>query len=184
MVADERSKRITDGWHRVRAKKRVHGPGASIQVELRKYKNEAEMVKDAIAMNSSHGRRLDVMDQTRAVLMLERHGVPMEQIALVMHVTEERVGKLRVRVANANTVATDTVPGTRKITLKRSVGHMAGKTLTKEQAEAHDSMPGTSFLLVARQLSMALRTGLINLDDGRLMDELKVLKMELDKLFE
>lgn len=172
VIADEKSKRIVDGWHRVRAYKRVYGSGAAVPCELRKYASEAELIEDAIRLNASHGRRLDVMDQTRAILMLEQHGISPERIALSLHVTEKRVEKLRIRVARSNAPTNASVPGTKQVTLKRSVSHMAGKTLTKEQAKAHESMPGTSFLLIARQLRVGIETKLVNMDDPKIAEEL------------
>ena len=179
IVADEKSKRIVDGWHRARAWKRVHGPSAVVDVDLRKYKSEAELVEDAIQLNSAHGRRMDVIDQTRSALMLERYGVPMSRIAVVMHVTEERAKKLVVRVATAKTPNKGTVPGTQTVTLKRSVAHMAGRSLNAAQSKAHDSMPGSSFLLIAKQLTTAIETKLVNLDDEKLVSALRALRNAL-----
>ena len=71
IVADIKTKRITDGWHRARAYKRVVGNAAVVDVELVKYANEEELMYDAVVRNSRHGRRLDAIDQTRAVIMLE-----------------------------------------------------------------------------------------------------------------
>ena len=176
IIADARSKRIADGWHRYRAHKRVYGPTGTIAVELRNYANEAAMVEDAVGLNAAHGRRLDSMDQTRAVVMLEKYDVPIDRIALLMHVPAMRVEKLRVRVARATVPCEATIPGTKKITLKRSMSHLQGETLTREQAEAHDSMPGTSFLLLARQLKTALETKLVNLADEKLCAALRELK--------
>lgn len=181
IVADEKSKVIIDGWHRARAHKRVFGPAASVTVELRPYKDRAGMIEDAVALNAAHGRRLDVMDQTRAVLMLEKAGVETERIAMLMHVPEERVIKLKIRVARADVVTRDTVPGTKKITLKQSVSHLRGEKLTDEQAEAHHMMPGVSFLMIIRQLVKALRTKMINLKDEKVVQELQELSKELHK---
>jgi hypothetical protein len=182
IVADAKSKRIVDGWHRARAYKRVHGPGATVSVELRSYASEAALFEDAVSLNASHGRRFDVMDQTRAVLMLEKYGIPLPRIALALHVPEPRCQALKLRVATAKITTRDTVPGTRFVTLKRCMAHLQNTVLSKEQAEAHDSMPGTSFLLICKQLTTALRTGLINLQDDRLVAALQELKEELSTL--
>jgi len=179
VVACVRSKRIVDGWHRIRARRRVHGVSATVDVVLKEYQSEADLVEDAIRLNAAHGRRLDAMDRTRAVLMLKRHDVPAERIALVLRTTPKVVKKLEVRVATATTHVDATVPGTKTIVLKRPVAHLQGRKLTREQAEAHDSMPGTSFLLLSNQLRMAMRTGLVNREDGRLMDGLRGLQEEL-----
>ena len=183
IVADKLSKRIVDGWHRYRAHRRVLGPGGVIDVELRPYPDEASLLLDAVAMNSAHGRRLDSIDQTRAVVMLDRHKVPSVRIAVVLHVPERHMEKLRVRIARAERPSEDTVTGTRIVTLKRPVAHMQGTKLTDEQVKVHGTLPGTSFLLLAKQLTDALRVKMVNLEDDKLMDELKKLKEELLKLF-
>lgn len=169
-VADEKSKVIVDGWHRCRAHKRHFGPTATLAVELRHYKDRKSMLEDAVALNACHGRKLDEMDRVRAVRMLQEEGVAVQRIAVVMNMTEKRIEVLAVRVAVARGPAVDsTVPGTREVVLKRPVMHMRGKTLTHEQARVCDSMPGTSFMLIANQLRMALETDLLDRSDERLV---------------
>lgn len=176
VVACAKSKRITDGWHRVRAYKRLHGPTAVVSVELRHYKTEADLIEDAVRMNSAHGRLLEGVDRVRAANMLERVGVPLKRIAVVLHITPEKVQNILVRVATAPVRTESTMPGTKTIALKRPVAHLAGQRLTEEQARAHDSAPGTSYLLIVRQLKDAVETGLINPADERLKGELTALK--------
>jgi hypothetical protein len=179
LLVDAASKAIVDGFHRGRAWKRVHGPQAAVPVVLRTYASRADMIRDAVAMNSSHGRRLDAIDQTRAANMLKKSGFEVAQISLIMHVPEARVRKLEVRLAKAGVATPTTVPGTKQITLKRSVAHLQGTQLTDEQAEAHGLMPGTSFLLIARQLTVGLKTKMVNLEDGPLVTQLKELARAL-----
>lgn len=162
VVADLKSKRIVDGWHRVRAYRKVVGPQAAIDVDLRSYKSEADLLSDAVALNASHGRRLDRVDQVRAIHLLETAGVQRERIALVLHVPPARVEQLRVRIA---VVERDYDGEVETIALKRPVMHLAGTELTKEQRAVHDSMAGTSFLLQAHQLREAVRYGLVNAED-------------------
>ena len=176
IVADAKSKRITDGWHRHKAYKRFIGPTAVVDVELVKYTSDAEMVIDAVARNARHGRRLDAMDRTRSVLMLQNAGCNNVQIACALNVTEERVVKLTVKVAKAPKSSPHVVPGTSQVTLKRSVSHMEGMTLTKAQADTHAKLPGTSFLLPAKQICLALSENMINLEDVRLVAQLTELR--------
>jgi len=176
VVAEAKSRRIVDGWHRVRAYRKVLGPQASIDVDLRTYKSEGDLLADAVALNSSHGRRLDRVDQVRAIYLLEEAGVQRERIALVLHIHETRVEQLRVRVAMAEP-AEGGAPET--IALKRPVLHLAGTELSKEQRTVHDSMAGTSFLLQAHQLRDALRFDFVNRADDRLIEALQELQHEL-----
>lgn len=183
VVVDKASKRIVDGWHRVRAHKRVLGAAGVIDVELRSYKDETAIIKDAVSTNAIHGRQFDAIDRTRAVLMLEKHGVATLEIAAVLHIPEAHVQKIKVRVATATHMSDQTVPGTRRIVLKRPVHHLAGTKLTDEQVDAHSRAPGVSYLLLARQLTEALRTELLNLEDAKLMDALRDLHSELAAQF-
>jgi len=182
IIADKESKRITDGWHRARAYRKAFGDGATVEVELIEYKDRAEMLFDAIHRNSSHGRRLDSMDMTRSVVMLQSCNVSRDRIALALHVTEDRVEKIRIRVGTVKKSNPNAVPGTNKITLKRSVNHLDGQKITDRQADAHKSMPGTSFTLIAKQLRMALEENLTNLENDQFIKELRLLKDQLDTI--
>lgn len=176
VVADRKSKRITDGWHRARAYTRLHGPTATVSVELVDYASEREMILDAVARNAAHGRRLDAIDRTRSVVLLRAAGCTDAQISIALHVPEERVEKLAVKLASGSQTAAGTVPGTGTIPLKRCVLHLAGSRLTKGQAEVHHMLPGTSFLLVARQLRRGLEEDMVDLTDEKLVGELTALR--------
>ena len=173
LVADKKSKRIVDGWHRARAYKRVLGANGAVDVELIAYRDEEALIIDAVQRNAAHGRKFDAIDRVRAVLMLERQGVSTVKIAVAMSIPEDRVIKMMVRVAHGNT---GTVPGTKKIVLKRPVHHLQGTTLNKRQIEVHSMLPGTSFLLIARQLCRALEVDMVNLEDAKLIDQLRTLR--------
>jgi len=85
--------RIVDGWHRVRAYRKYLGSGAEIDVDLRAYKSEADIVKDAWTLNDPEGRGLPLKrkDRERAVALLERHGVTVDEISVVLRMPEEKV---------------------------------------------------------------------------------------------
>jgi hypothetical protein len=180
VVAEKKSKRIVDGWHRCRAYRRVFGDEHVIDVELRDYPDEASLVFDSIEMNARHGRQLNGTDRIRSAVMLEQLGFGADQIAVALHVTEAQVQKLVVRVAKARTASVETVPGTRLVALKRPVSWMQGKTLTAEQVKTHDMLPGTSFTLLAKQLLEALRSQMVDLTDDRLMVVLRDLRDALN----
>jgi hypothetical protein len=99
VVAEASSKRIVDGWHRVRAYRKVLGAEGVIDVDLRTFKDEAELLLAAISMNAAHGRKLDRIDQVRSVLLAQEAGVAAPRIALALNITPARVETLRVRVA-------------------------------------------------------------------------------------
>jgi hypothetical protein len=181
IVLDEKSKRIVDGWHRYRAWKRVRGVEGTVVVELVAYTSEAEMLRDAVARNSTHGRRLDAQDRTRSIIMLRNVGLTDEEIAETIHIPTVRVQKIALKIATVPR-GSNGIPGTQKIALKRSVEHFEGRRMTKAQADAHASAPGTSYLLLARQLGDAIEHGLVNMEDERLVAALDRLRGLLNAL--
>src|SRR3989304_5097614 len=64
IVADRKSKRVTDGFHRLRAAKRLKLE--KIECEFRSYKSEADLFADAVRMTSAHGRPLAPFASKRA----------------------------------------------------------------------------------------------------------------------
>lgn len=181
VVAERKSKRIVDGWHRARAYRRVLGPEASIDVELVDYESEEDLLLDSIHRNASHGRQFDAIDQVRAAHLCQERGISLQAIAAVLHVPVERVQKLTVRLAEAPKSGPGTIPGTAAVALKRPVTHLAGTKLTKEQVEAHGRAPGTSYLLIITQLEDAMLHDFLNRNDERLMGALRGLQETLDK---
>jgi len=171
-VVEKKSGRIVDGWHRVRAFRRVLGATGVIDVDERVYAREEDLLLDAVGLNASHGRRLDRIDQVRIIGMLESVGLAEDAIATVLQVPPARVIQLRVRVA--------TVKGHEELVpLKRPALHFAGKELTQDQYVAHQRMAGTSFLLQVRQVTDGLKFNLMNRSDERLMNSLMELQAEL-----
>ncbi len=183
IIVDRKSKRIVDGFHRCRGLIRVHGKEADVDVELRDYKNEKEIILDAIALNAHHGRRLDRMDQVRAIVMAESVGATKHAISVALSVPEKQVEILRVRIASVAPSSDSAIPHSvpSVMVLKRPVAHLAGKKLTMEQAEAHASMPGTSFALLCNQLIKAMDAELIDPEDETTFAALGELKVALTR---
>lgn len=175
---DGKSKRITDGWHRRRARLRLAGNDGAQKTECIAvdYGSEAEMIADAVRCNAIHGRRLDALDRTRCILMLRSVGLNDAQISQTIMIPEAKIEKLVVRVAEAPKGTGLAVPGTQMIVLKQAAAHLAGEKMTKGQVEAHGMMPGTSLVLVARQLGEALRHDLIDWENERLIEALRELR--------
>jgi hypothetical protein len=98
VIADRASLRIVDGFHRKRAWQKHFGADADIDVELRDYASDAGMLKEAVRLNSGHGRRLDSGDQARSAAMLRQLGVADTDIAIVLRIPPARVETVAVRV--------------------------------------------------------------------------------------
>jgi hypothetical protein len=158
---DADSMRISDGWHRVRAMRKVYGENAMVTVDLVKYESEADLVKDAIELNASHGRRFDSQDVTRCVLMMKRYNIPTTEIAVMLRTTEEHVIKMSVQV-----VIVDGEPQPAKPNLRPAPGEPP-KQLTAEQYSVAKGSSGWHPLQTIRQLVRELQAGLIDTDDPR-----------------
>lgn len=183
IIVDRRSKAIVDGWHRYRAIKRKYGVTATIEVEMRDYASRTAMLSEAVTLNSTHGRKLDVIDQVRCVNMLRKSKVSFKDISVILHIPEPKVKTLEVRIVTVPRGTNGTITGTDKIAIKRPVNWMAGTTFTTEQAKVHESLPGTNFLLVARQLKGAIQQRMVNPDDEKLMAELELLGQAIRSFF-
>jgi ParB-like chromosome segregation protein Spo0J len=151
VIADRKSKRIIDGFHRVRASQKLHGPNAEIDVELRTYPDEASMFQEAVMLNAAHGRNLTLYDKTRCLLVAKEMGITREVISGALNITVERAEKMLLeRVAASGEV------------LKRTMGHLAGETLTEEQAGHLRRAGGMDQLFYINQVVALLETDSID----------------------
>lgn len=162
IVVARKGMRIVDGWHRAKALRRHFGIGAEVDADVRAYKSEADVVRDAVRLNKGHGRKLDEQDKARSALLLERHGVVIDEIKVILSMPVE---KIRTITASPGRIVVIPVSsgGNQKIPAKpsgRSPGAASPRVLTPEQAEAHRSSSGWSVGQTARQLIRQIETGL------------------------
>jgi len=165
IVIDKKSKRVTDGWHRVRMKQRLYKENAEIEVIEKTYRNEREMFLDAIRLNASHGRNLSSYDRAHCALRAGELGIKDDVLAGALLVTVARVDALRVN--KAATVGTGKAEVT--VPIKRTIGHMAGKRLTRPQQEANKKLGGMAQLFYVNQLIMLIETDLLDTANKDLM---------------
>ena len=169
IVVDKKSKRVIDGFHRKRAYVRVLGADGDVSVELKEYANEAELLKDAVSRNAAHGRKFDQQDRTRSALMLERAGVKMQEIAVVLHTTEARVDELlTVRV-----VAVQDGGKVEKVPAKPIMYGRVGepvRTINVRQYETMQSSGGHKPLQTVRQLIREIDADLLDYSDEALVE--------------
>jgi hypothetical protein len=178
IIADEKSKRVVDGFHRRRAYLKVLGSDASVQVELRSYATDADLFADAVSTNARHGLPLQEIEKRRIVFRLQDMGVDDGQIAVVLQTSPDKVQKIQLKVA---TIVDDNGGSVRLEPLKRAVFHMQGSAMTEAQAKAHRSAPGTSYLLTIRQVRDAVKFDLIDKNDERHIAALEALLEDLRK---
>jgi hypothetical protein len=174
VVADKKSMRVVDGFHRRRAYIAAYGPEAKIPVEWKEYKDTREMFLDVLRYNARHGRRLTTGEEVRCVLIGEELGVSREKVAETLGIRREVLeGKVERRTAEG--------PVTREV-LKPAVSHLAGSSLTPEQVEVNRKLGGYKVSFCVNQLIMLIRSGCVNIEDGKLVARLRELYELLTEL--
>lgn len=169
IVICKSSRRIVDGFHRHRAYHRVLGDDGRIEVVEMTYDSEAALFVDAMRRNNSHGAALTKFDKTHCMLRAEELGITMDQLASALQITTESIGALKTnRVGRLWTTKA-------QIPLKRTIRHMAGKTLTAGQQEANDKLSGMNQAFYVRQLILLLKNDLVDTENELLMESLKTL---------
>lgn len=172
IVIDKKTKRVVDGFHRVKAFRQHYGEDATIEAIEKSYRDDAELFLDAVRYNGAHGARLDPCDRTRCVHISERLGLSVEQVAGVLHMPVDKLAKLRVnRTAQS---------GKLHVPLKRTIQHKAGQKLTKKQVEANEHLSGMNQVFYANQLIWLIESDLLDTTDDNLMERLGVLQQLLD----
>lgn len=168
VIIDKKSKRVIDGFHRVRAHLRHFGEGAEITAIEKSYKDDAAMFLDAMRYNASHGAKLDPCDRTHCILVGERLKIPLEAIAGALHMPTDKLGDLK-------TDRTAIGSGGLTVALKRTNRHFAGKTLTKRQEEANDRSSGMNQVFYVNQIIELIESEMLDTEDENLLLRLKVL---------
>lgn len=175
IVAEAKSLRIVDGVHRRRAYLKHLGEEATAAVDLRTYESEAALFLDAVALNSAHGRKLDRHDQTRIVLRLRELKVPDQEIAINLHVPEQQVRQLSVRIIMA---PSGPLPS------KRGLEHMRGTSMTQEQVSVMDSVRSGEAGRLCLELTRLLDAGMVNLEDEAIVSRLRNLQVAISHALE
>ena len=176
VVLDKKSKRLTDGFHRYRRAVRMEE--TEIAAVEKTYKSEADMLLDAIRMNANHGRILTAYDRSHCIILAGRMKITDKRIASAMSITADRVESLRVdRSATVKTGKTVSA-----VPLKRTIKHMAGKKLTKPQAEANEKLSGMNQQFYVNQVLMLITTGLVDREDEKLITLLRELRDRITEI--
>lgn len=183
IVVEQTTNRVVDGFHRGKAFRKVFGDDHEIQVVAKRFRDEAAIIKEAGRLNAMHGKRMDSHDKTHYLLMARKAGISDSDIAQILQVSDDYIGKLTVsRVANSRQLDAPSLTGKLQVPLKASITHMAGKTLTHRQEEANDKLSGMKQVFHANQLITLIESGLLNKDDEKLLEALRKLNTLLDEV--
>jgi hypothetical protein len=169
LVLESKTHRIVDGFHRYRAYKRIAGDEVMFVTCIEKtYKSEALLFLDAMRYNAEHGRALNKFDRTHCIIMAHQLKVADKDIAAVLHIAVKAVGQLVVdRTATRVNGKQTLVP------IKSTIRHMAGRKLTVDQTVCNDKLGGQQQGFYVHQIIMLIESGLLDLENERLMEQLK-----------
>lgn len=178
VVVDKKSKRIVDGFHRVKMYRQKYDDNYKIEVIEKNYANEKEILLDAIRYNASHGKMLSRHDRMRCILQSEKMRLKIDDVASALSMTIEKINQLKAeRVGELKVGGIIT-----SVPLKRTIKHMSGKRLSKKQNEVNKKISGMDQKFYVNQLVMLIESGLINQSDDILLQRLKVLWQQLGEL--
>ncbi len=186
IIVEKKTRRIIDGFHRGKAMMKMHEPEHEIEVIEKTYRSERDLFLDAIRYNSSHGKNFDSHDRAHCTIMASHMGIDDKELASVLHVDEEYIGKLRVdRTAfTGKLTASAEHPGDKQrlqVPIKRTIKHMAGKVLSKGQCDANDRLSGMNQSFYVNQVITLIENKLLDESDEGLFERLKILHGLLDE---
>lgn len=176
VIVEKKSKRVVDGFHRVKAALRCGGEGAEVLVIEKTFRTEADLFLESIRLNAAHGVRLGSVDRTRCMIVAERLSIPPEAVAGALSVSVDKLAQLTVS-STARTAGGLMVP--LKNTVRRG---FAGKRLNRRQIEANEKLSGMNQVFYANQLIELIESEMLDTSDERLLGRLRVLHEHLDRV--
>ncbi len=123
--------------------------------------------------NGTHGAQLDTCDRTHCVIISERLGISLDDVAGALHMTIDRL-------ANLKTSRTAVGTGGLTIPIKQTFRRFAGQKFTKRQQESNLRSSGMNQVFYANQLIDMIEAKLLDMEDERLIERLRVLHDLLD----
>jgi len=179
IIICKKTRRIVDGFHRCRLYLAMHGGEHEVEVIEKTYRQEADILADAIRYNAAHGRALTRYDRVHCCLLGDKLELPEDVIAGALQMTVETLKELRLGRVGKLSIPGD---GQESVPLKRTLAHMSGKTLTPAQAEANERAGGMSAMFYTNQLISLLENDLLDVENEALIARVKHLGGLIRKL--
>jgi len=155
IIADSKSMRIVDGFHRHKAYLQYYGKGAEIPVIFNEYDSDSSLFLDSLKANANHGLPLSPKDKVHAILTGRRMGIPLGKLA-------EQIGMRKEKALEFIQQRTATTRSGQKIPLSAGAIQLAGKKLNKAEEHFARTSNGIQPIVNARLLLNALR-GTVNI---------------------
>jgi len=156
IYADKETKIISDGNHRVEAYLKFGGPMQEVPAFIKDYKgNKAEMFKDAVTFNSSHGMAFSIFDIGRILMKCEDMEIKIDMICRYLNITEHKAEKIlnRIKPVVAPTKKGKMKETGVKVSIKRGMTKLSSQdSITEEQAEINEHALGVAATRLAKDL--------------------------------
>jgi len=167
------TRKIIDGFHRVRAFRRIFGDEAEIEVVFKDYASDKERFLDAMKYNSAHGSRLDRCDRVHCAHIAKELRIGLALVSDALHMQAKRFKELVAeRTATAGKAA-------QPVALKRTIEHMGGRKLTTQQEEANRKLSGMRQSFYVNQVIILIENDLIDKEDAELLERMALLREKL-----
>jgi len=95
MRIDDKTKRVVDGFHRFRMYQIIKKD--TVEVELYKFNNEADIFWWAVKWNADHGLRLSNYDRTRIIIVGKKFGLSEKRITAAINITLPALKKILIK---------------------------------------------------------------------------------------
>lgn len=181
IIADRKSRRVVDGFHRVRAKLR-EGPDATIRANFHDYENEADILADAIRLNSAHGFKLNATDTVRIVHLAQGIGLDLERVADAMHTPVSELERRGKQIAVMASPSRRQVRNQEVVPLKRTFANLAGKSITPVQERANSQATGHPQSFLIQQVLNIIESGALDTENALVVARLSQLRDAINKL--
>lgn len=165
---------IVSGHHRHSAYLQEYGEDHEIEVDVRSFKSEADMIEVAVEENVRHGLPLDGISRKRAIVKLSKLGRTAEQLARLFGLSIKRV-----EVISGETVIVRGQP----MPVKRGMETMHGKNVSVKQYNEHIKHDcGVPVLQYVKQLTRWINNGWVDMEDVKNQSALEQLSAALNDL--
>lgn len=158
ILVERKTRRIVDGIHRYHA--HLRRGLKKIACITKAYASDAELFKEAVMLNSGIGLKLGVADSLKVIEIGQKLGLKEIELAAALRTSIAHLRSIKPRYATLEETQKG-VKKLRRVPLKGSVRHLSGEQITKDQEAAIGRGPGSSYLLLVRQLIDALEHDLL-----------------------
>jgi len=176
IVINSSDNRCIDGFHRVKAYRKIFGDNHVISAIEKKYGSERELFLDAIRYNAKHGRMLTTHDRTHCALKAQSLQISVDEIASVLHTTVEKINRLTTQNVAKCSLTSEYKP------IKKTIRHMSGQVLNKQQWEVNDKLSGLNQTFYINQVIMLIESGLLDTKNDKVIAKIKHLRELLFKM--